>query len=183
MQVKLEETYDEQKEIWTDCPACAYKHLTAAYAAITNAGVVYSDRVNAWEIYLARAAILATEAAIGYKGNGALAAGCLAMAEILAPDRGLAEYARRKRLDLQNGGPLHLDLRMLSAEALATGHLIEAAREHLDIQDEVQRVRFCISLPDIRGALMALRDIIHRIESDYMLGQYVPVMEKETENE
>lgn len=114
--------------IWDDCPACAYKHLTAAYAALTSLGA-RPYNVTAEEVYHARAEIALQEAAMGYSGNFALAMGCLAMAETVSDSESSAQDVRKVRLALLEGRPSWIILPPLSAEALAIAHITEAARE------------------------------------------------------
>ena len=85
----------DKSMIWDDCPECARKHLSAAYAALT--GAADGGYAPDWEILLARAVIAENERRAGYAGNIDLAAGCLAMAE-LQPDVDPAVEQRRVRL-------------------------------------------------------------------------------------
>ena len=70
---------NDKRFIWEDCPACAHKHLTAAYAILTS--VPFAKVPEAWEIYAARANIAYREYCAGYLGNLSLAIGCLHAAE------------------------------------------------------------------------------------------------------
>ena len=67
--------------IWEDCPACAYKHLTAAYAGATIPGIEEPLYAHIADVMAARSVIANRECEAGYTGNRALAAGCLAFAE------------------------------------------------------------------------------------------------------
>ena len=93
----------DKKLIWGDCPACAYKHLTAAYAALTALQAGDFDTPSETDVFLGRAVIALGEAEAGYEGNRDLAAGCLAMAET-CPEQHKAykRPVRHLRLSLQN---------------------------------------------------------------------------------
>lgn len=72
----------DKTKIWTDCPECAYKHLTAAYAFFTDPSID-TARSSPEELFLARAWVVFGEFLSGYKGNLRLAQGLLAAAETL----------------------------------------------------------------------------------------------------
>jgi hypothetical protein len=126
--------------IWDDCPACAFKHLSAAYAALTAADLVRPE-VPASEIYAARAVIAIRESQTGYTGNLALAAGCLAMAECL--NGGEAEAYRLARLDLTTGArDTELYFSMPRPAAFAAAHFTEALRELPALADRMQVAKY-----------------------------------------
>lgn len=118
--------------IWEDCAQCAYKHLTAAYAALTS--VTGPRYVPAHRVYLARAQIAIREAEAGYVGNRDLAVGCLAMAETLGYDEDNLTFSggahiRELRLELTSGGTSRFFVPCVGADAYAGAHFIEALRE------------------------------------------------------
>ena len=122
--------------IWDDCPSCAYKHLTAAYAALTSLGGG-ACWVPAAGVYAARAEIAIRESRTGYPGNMALAIGCLAMAEIECEDTGMANAYRDLRLELTEGRRPTVGLSPSRAEAYAAAHLTEALRELPALADRI----------------------------------------------
>lgn len=114
--------------IWEDCPACAYKHLTAAYAAITTPGIEEPLYAHVTEVLAARSIIANRECEAGYIGNRALAAGCLALAETcFGVESGQLKEFRDARLALGKDFEEHLPAPSLSA--LAGAHITEALRE------------------------------------------------------
>jgi hypothetical protein len=137
-------TEKDKQEIWTDCPQCAYKHMTAAYALLTPIESTPDLAVPWVPLFLARASIALTEAQAGYEGNRALAVGCLAAAEDLqsADREPLKSVLRELRLDLGSGKPIapvqrsleHLEYDDLESslrvvDVHAAGHITEALRE------------------------------------------------------
>ena len=91
----------DKKLIWEDCPACSYKHLTAAYAALTAPGGFNTPSET--DVFLGRAVIALGEAEAGYEGNRDLAAGCLAMVEARpGQHKTFKRLVRYLRLSLQN---------------------------------------------------------------------------------
>lgn len=123
--------------IWEDCPACAAKHLAAAYAAVTSpdCGIVCASQT---EVLEARSVIAIRECESGYSGNAALAAGCLALAETV--EGGSPE----SRKDWRDARLLLLEGKLHEAEALlvpvtlaamAGGHIAEALRELPELAD------------------------------------------------
>ena len=130
----------DKRLIWEDCPACAYKHLTAAYAALTALTALQDgdfDTPSETDVFLGRAVIALREAEAGYEGNRDLAAGCLAMAET-CPERHKAykRPVRHLRLSLQNPdcdlpGVIRLVVGMFSGDpvVMAHAHVAEARRE------------------------------------------------------
>lgn len=128
--------------IWDDCPQCAYKHLTAAYAAATS-GCTQLEAA-AVDVYAARAIIAISEVLSGYPGNRALAAGCLAMAE--AHDYAGGRW-REARLAL-TGGDMDKARELLvpypDPSAFVGAHLAEALRELPALADRIkQDTCFC----------------------------------------
>ena len=114
--------------IWEDCPACAYKHLTAAYAAITTPGIEEPLYAHITDVLVARSIIANRECEAGYLGNRALAAGCLALAETcLAAEASQVKEWRAARLAIGKDLEEHLVHPTLSA--MAGGHIAEALRE------------------------------------------------------
>lgn len=163
--------------IWEDCPACALKHLAAAYAAVTSpdcGSVIFAAQT---EVLVARSVIAIRECESGYSGNAALAAGCLALAETA---EGGSPESRKCWRDARL---LMLEGRMREAEellvpvtlaALAAGHISEALRELPELAD-----RTCVrSLfsdgnfePDTAGGLRDwLRESIGWIVKTHELG-------------
>lgn len=128
---------NDRNMIWRDCPACARKHLLAAYALLSGfpepeeGGGDETPGVDAALVLAARGNILRAEESAGYGGNGALADGCFAAAEAYpaAPgaDAGFAGRAREARL----GGGMFAGA--LPAAAYAAAHLAEALRELPDL--------------------------------------------------
>jgi hypothetical protein len=141
------ETETRKALIWEDCPACAYKHLTAAYAAVTTPEFPIRAEVyvHPSELLMARAVIAIREFRTGYRGNLALAAGCLALAENcfgITPEE-LNEF-RCARMHLTTGecggtcaGAEDAEnaLREPSLAAFAGAHICEALRELPELAD------------------------------------------------
>lgn len=162
--------------IWEDCPACAMKHLAAAYAAVTSpdCGIVCATRT---EVLAARSLIAIRECESGYSGNAALAAGCLALAE--TAEGGTPENRkawRDARLMLLEGDLRGAEEYLLppSLAALAAGHIAEALRELPELAD-----RTCVGSlfsdgnfePDTAGGLRDwLRESIGWITKTHELG-------------
>ena len=132
---------EARRMIWGDCPACAYKHLAAAYAALTASPARGWRHADPDEIMAARAFSLMREAFSGYPGNVALACGCLANAELTAELNGSRRLYRGVRLAIMNGDAAMLDETDaigFSAESLAAAHLTEALRELPELGDRAQ---------------------------------------------
>lgn len=128
----MSETKDKTR-IWNDCATCAYKHLTAAYAAMTAEPSEVSASVDGDTLMNARAAIALREYESGYAGNLHLAAGCLGMAELLAGED--ADSFREARLALPRqtfGVP------RFGAHAWAGANFVEALREFPELSSRVQ---------------------------------------------
>lgn len=123
-----------KSRVWTDCPACAVKHLSAAYAALTSPHVAGKPfYATEWDVLAARAVIAVREWETGYIGNLAVAEGCLALAETLpCADAEQRKAWRAARLALASGRAPDLALDILTPPplvALAAGHIVEALRE------------------------------------------------------
>lgn len=114
--------------IWEDCPACAYKHLTAAYAGATIPGIEEPLYAHIADVMAARSVIANRECEAGYTGNRALAAGCLAFAETCfgVETEQIKEF-REARLALGKDFEDHI-VPPLPA-ALIGAHISEALRE------------------------------------------------------
>lgn len=134
---------DRKKMIWADCPACAYKHLTAAYAILSGlseadcASLCTVGRTSA-PVLMARAAIALGEYLDGYEGNLDLAVGCLAAVNMFGH-----HSLRDLRLSLSSGACEPRDM-MLGMAELANGcrpaafvdaHVTEAIRELAELGD------------------------------------------------
>lgn len=115
--------------IWDDCPQCALKHLTAAYAALTSEPITDEGRdyVDSEDILIARHHITYAEYKAGYTGNLALAIGCLALAEVESVDK--ADVYRDWRLAIIEDRPAVMLGAVPSLRAMAVAHLTEAVRE------------------------------------------------------
>lgn len=141
--------------IWRDCPQCAYKHLTAAFAIATSkpAESLIAENV---EVFLARARVLCDEALAGYPGNFDLARGCVAAAETFCETGDSREHWRRHRLDCTGPGELADALPYTQASAVAA-HITEALRELPELarggrklQDRLRSDCFyCIDVPEL----------------------------------
>lgn len=159
----------DKKLIWEDCPACAYKHLTAAYAAMTEASYagllrVVNERAS---VAKARAAIALGEYLNGYDGNLDLAVGCLAMAEVYGEP-----FVRQYRVALSAGSCggqeirdiLYFLLKDCTPRAVAEAHVIEAFRELPALGGLGDADR------SVEGALGWLREKILWVKETYELG-------------
>ena len=128
----------DKSAIWTDCPQCAYKHLTAAYALASSRDVGFA---NSADIFIARAIICLREAGDGYLGNADLAAGCLAAAET---DPSLPDDTRAALREIRTGRIQRGDLRNAldglawpDVSAFVAAHITEALRELPEVGDRV----------------------------------------------
>ena len=133
---RIQEEIDRRGRIWGDCPACAYKHLTAAYAAFTafDARSYLTDGAqfrlpSEEEILRARAVIAEREAKSGYPGNMDLRNGCLAMAEVLAEDTVSADGYRAQRLFGSAKTGIPVIVKPLPMASYGYAHVTEALRE------------------------------------------------------
>lgn len=169
--------------IWTDCQACAYKHLTAAYAALTSldlkGGGVF-ESPEPWEVYTARADIAMEESRSKYTGNLALAVGCLALAEQHMDAGDEARHCiRSMRLRLINGEADTVVPMFPAPGALVMAHITEAAREAPEYQSAIREtVRDPLRLGDADIACTGLIRLIRRLETEYHLGTCTPQEEK-----
>lgn len=117
---------------YTDCPACVYKHLTAAYALLTlGSGIAWNhDEVG---VLIARALIALDEYTAGYRGNVDLAVGCLAAAECYCKNVHVRAVLRKARLALpKRVAWVRKEIETIAEQSLstvATAHLVEAQRE------------------------------------------------------
>lgn len=91
-------TEKNKNRIWTDCPECSYKHLTAAYALLSGPWVTLGEPIDPKDLLLARAWITYREYLVGYKGNLDLAKGCLAAVETFG-HIGVGSAIREIRID------------------------------------------------------------------------------------
>jgi len=166
--------------IWGDCPACAYKHLTAAYASLTSPlKALEADGRRSFDIQAARASIAYGEYKAGYIGNLALANGCLALAESLAACEKGDEYAeahaktcRETRLDIQAGR--EPDFWFIIEGAYGWAHLFEAAREYPDMRDKIEELTRTLWCDHLKEHYDELRLMIRELEETYMLGPEAP---------
>lgn len=159
--------------IWEDCPQCAYKHLAAAYAALTSGHDI--GYAHASEVYVARAVIGIRESGAGYLGNLDLAAGCLAMAECESGVEAAEAGAwRRARLALaKSPAEAEAELVWPGASAFAAAHLTEALRELPELGDRVRMDWLTPSgfdpdpLPELRDTI---RKLLKWVRETYELG-------------
>lgn len=125
----------DKKMIWDDCPQCAYKHLAAAYAEMTDKGA-HCMWLDGEAIFAARAAIAMAEVRAGYLGNIDLAVGCLASAEIRAEYCHASMY-RQVRMLLQLGRLEDADASLVRPTAgWAEAHIVEAMRELGELSED-----------------------------------------------
>ena len=158
--------------IWEDCPACAYKHLTAAYVALATVRQDFSvfSQCCKWDVLMARAEILVREARDGYTGNLAVAIGCVAMAESFGYTMPTRERrpAREWRLKLMAGdltANLGYTYRPV-VEALA--HIAEAVREYPDLAGIDILADPAVHITELRETV---RQEIRNLEKTFELGQ------------
>ena len=124
---------DQNKLIKTDCAQCAHKHLTAAYAALTQITGAGGAVLSADLVLVARFVVAAKEADAGYTGNRDLAVGCLAAAEAFVGSEESLTYRNLRLRYLQQGSLVLLDLevrRLWCAASIAAAHITEALREY-----------------------------------------------------
>ena len=171
----------DKNKIWSNCPACAYKHLTAAYAQLTVlrtptwseietifGSTPVTGKENLWLVFVARAEILLAEARAGYRGNWSLAMGCLAAVEhdSSMPDS-ICKQLREDRLTLQRGLHVVLDNHYsITPGHRALAHIAEAAREHPGLEHELRSLR----RGSIEKYLAQLANIIRELEETFVLG-------------
>ena len=160
--------------IWDDCAECAYKHLTAAYAAFTT-GAPPSE-VAAAGVYVARAWIAMREAETGYDGNAALAVGCLAMAELLAAGGNGGSYFRDARFRALERDYRHAReiIDAPSAAAFVAAHFAEALRELPALADRFQQETYFrdggFSVEDPAAFAELLIKLIRWVSETYEIG-------------
>lgn len=155
--------------IWENCPACAHKHLTAAYAAVTSPSDSFYY-VPAPHVLVARAAIAVQESRTGYPGNKALALGCLALAEAY-PYLSLtaATELRNARLALMKLDVAAEDpgcgvrwwepMQQPTSAAYAAAHIAEALRELPELAEKTDAESLFNSHGDFETeSTQALRD-------------------------
>ena len=125
----------DKNRIWDDCAECAYKHLTAAYAALTAEPFAAKGPVSVdlSSVQLARAAIAYRETKAGYIGNRHLAYGCMAFSEqICRPELVLALRDFR----VAHKGPPELPAPVCQA-AWTAANILEAFRELPELADRL----------------------------------------------
>lgn len=170
----------DRKMIWDDCPQCAYKHLAAAYAAITSEPVRFQEGgayVPADRVLYARAHILKRESESGYPGNLAAAIGCLAAAEGCmrgAEDRLAADAYRHLRLQWSGEKPADTPVHIVpTLLELASAHMVEASRE-LPEAGDMFLYRFFSNgdmVADGRSQIIGtLIEVIRWVEETYCIG-------------
>lgn len=161
----------DPRRIWTDCPACARKHLTAAYAFLNSESLYRSGQTTNLQVLTARAGIALVEWATGYDGNRALAIGCLAAAET-SPDGNSAHIGmiRALRLQIEKG---------IDAEEALAGYrksfnptpaaniLAHIAEAHRELPGELDDLLLREDFSDLGEKLL---DAILYIENTYELG-------------
>jgi len=163
----------DPKLIWDDCPQCAMKHLSAAYASLTS-GTPVRDVADE-DVYVARALIAIRESETGYLGNLALAVGCLAMAELLAAGGNGGTYFRDARFRVLDRDYRHAReiINIPSAGAFAAAHLTEAMRELPAITDRFQQERYFsdsgFHIDNVPETLDMLRKLIRWVSETYEL--------------
>lgn len=168
------------ESIWDRCPQCAYKHITAAYAALTSNPVAGGRCVNSAApcVAAARAMIAAGEVDAGYAGNVDLVTGCLALAENEGTDADTVQRLREERLRIVGGAACDA-LRICSAadlgpDDLAAAHLVEAARELPELLDNdflYDRFDydggFVVSAVDFAEVLSAIANVAKYLRETY----------------
>jgi len=160
--------------IWDDCAECAFKHLTAAYAAFTSGEPV--TEASEEGVYVARAIIAIHEAESGYTGNLALAAGCLAMAELAyGTSAAIRRDYRTARLGLTAEKPF-VDplLPRPNTMSFVGAHFAEAIRELPAIADRFQQELYFkdggFSVEDPAAFAELLIGLVRWVETVYELG-------------
>ena len=134
----------DTKAIWTDCPKCARKHLSAAYALLTQVPPE-AWTASPYELLISRALITYIESLNGYPGNRALASGCIAAAEGWWNQNSLRTISRLREIRLQlDAGPGVVpdmlefftldDGAFPSTSGTIGAHVIEAMRELPELQ-------------------------------------------------
>lgn len=159
----------DKNRIWTDCPECAYKHLTAAYAFRSACAEEAWPSVMETGTFVSRAVILAEEALDGYRGNRDLAIGCLGAAETVTEDPAVRSAIRRVRLMVMgkedhDGAGVPEGLRRVNHTLphYALAHVLEAVRECPALAGDFP------TLTD--GDLDTIGDAIEWIKTTYEIG-------------
>lgn len=152
--------------IWDDCAQCAYKHLSAAYAEMTQRGVACSW-MDSESVLIARAAIALSEVRAGYKGNIDIAIGCLAAAEVRADSSHASQY-RWVRMRLQ-GGKFEeaMDGFVNPTTGWVEAHITEAVRE----LSEVAEGDFDLENMNYEQTLEWLKQKLKHIRETFELGK------------
>jgi hypothetical protein len=126
----------DKNVIWDDCAQCAYKHLAAAYAEMTEIPGGALLWVEGEDILVARAVIALSEVRAGYKGNVDIAVGCLAAAETRA-DSAHASLYRWVRLKLQRGQVEEASNGLVNpVRGWTEAHITEAIREFTELVED-----------------------------------------------
>lgn len=167
---------NDKKLIWRDCASCARKHLYAAYALLSgypeDSVPEWLDDLVTWEVLAARGNILRSEEAAGYLGNGGLADGCYAAAEVLAHAQGAGAACAEE--DLRLARLTHDTFSgMLDAAPMAAAHLMEAVRELPDLNRKMVISQTCdrvtVSLFGGTGVLDSIEKAARWVEDTFEL--------------
>lgn len=164
----------DKEMIWEDCPACARKHLSAAYAAVTMPLCGKPVFAHAAEVLVARSIIANREREAGYRGNADLASGCLALAESLPGERQSDIAAWRAARLAPPGAEPEAALAAPSFSAYAGAHIVEALRELPALLDRTAVKRFFTASGDFSPLLETeltdwLRESIKWVKVQYEL--------------
>ena len=169
---------DENKLIKTDCAHCAHKHLTAAYAALTQITGAGGAVLPADLVLVARFVIAAKEADAGYTGNRDLAVGCLAAAEAFVDSERGQDYRNLRLRYLQQGSLVLIDpgvQGLWCAASLAAAHITEAFREFPEAATWASAFADCFdrhggfNCPDVSALLALLRTEIAKLADAFEL--------------
>lgn len=146
--------------IWDDCAQCAYKHLAAAYAEMTQRGCACSW-MDSESVLAARAVIALSEVEAGYKGNIDIAVGCLAAAETRAEPCHASMY-RQVRLYLQAGRVEEaIDGLVRPTTGWVEAHITEAVRELAEVSEgdfDLENMNYEETLEWLKQKLKYLRE-------------------------
>jgi len=158
----------DKNVIWDDCAQCAYKHLAAAYAEMTQRGVACSW-MDSESVLIARAVIVLSEVNAGYKGNIDIAIGCLAAAETRAESCHASMY-RQVRLLLQAGRIEEaVDGLVRPTTGWVEAHITEAVRE----LSEVSEGEFDLEDMNYEEMLEWLKKKLNYLRETYEIGKVV----------
>lgn len=158
----------DKNVIWDDCAQCAYKHLAAAYAEMTQRGVMCSW-MDSESVLIARAAIALSEVKAGYKGNIDIAIGCLAAAETRADSCNAGMY-RQVRLQLQEGRVEEaVDGLVRPTTGWVEAHITEAVRE----LSEVAEGDYDLEGMNYEQTLEWLKQKLNYLRETYEIGKVV----------